>query len=271
MNGAVKLTMVGTGSALGYKYFTNSCLVETEEYNLLIDCGETTPLGLHAMGYDLSKLDGIFITHIHGDHVNGLEKLAWTFRYVLQKKIDLIGDTILLSKLWENTLRGGLEEAEEGRLGLGDFFNVIPIERMYNPLVKSFSKDGTYSVELALSPSLDLEIIKTEHIKGKASYSLFINNDIFYSGDVRFDPELFEYLTNEREVGVIFHDCQLHDFAEVHAPLSKLLTLDEDLQRSIWLMHYGDNMMDFAGVTGKMRFLAQGVTYTYHEDGRFSL
>jgi ribonuclease BN (tRNA processing enzyme) len=265
----VKLTMVGTGGALGYKYYTNSCLVETEGYSLLIDCGETTPLGLHAMGYDLSKLDGIFITHIHGDHVNGLEKLAWTMRYILKRKIDLIGDAMLLNQLWEQTLRGGLEDAEEGTLTLDDLFNVIPMEPLYNPDVKSFHDNGTIWKRLELAPSLRLEMIRTQHIRGKASYSVFINDNIFYSGDVRFMPELFDYLTIERGVGVIFHDVSFHDESIVHAPLAKLLTLDEDLQRSIWLMHYGDNMEDFIGKTGKMRFLSQGITYIYREDERF--
>jgi hydroxyacylglutathione hydrolase len=270
MNGAVKLTMVGTGSAFGKKYHNNSCLVETDDYNLLIDCGGTVPLGLHDMGYDLANLNGVLITHIHGDHVNGLEELAWTMRYKYGKKIDLIGDLTMLYRLWENTLRGGLEEAEEGVLTLEDLFNIVPFRKMYMKGKESFKSDF-YWTPIELAPSLKLDIIKTQHIQNKDSFSVFINNDIFYSGDVRFDPDLFEYLTKEREVGVIFHDCQLHDLAEVHAPLSKLLTLDEDLQRSIWLMHYGDNMMDFAGETGSMRFLAQGVTYTYHEDGRFSL
>lgn len=268
MSRDLKVTMVGTGSALGYKYFTNSCLVESANYNLLIDCGETTPHGLHVMEYDLSKLDGILITHIHGDHVNGLEKIAWTMRYVYQKKIDLIGDLTMLNRLWENTLKGGLEEAEEGILKLEDLFNIVPFRKMYKQGMGSF-KSEYYWTAVNLGGSLSIETIKTSHINGKDSFSFFLNEGFFYSSDVRFDPDLFEYLTREG-VDVIYHDCQLHDYAEVHASLSKLLTLDEDTQSLICLMHYGDNMMDFIGKSGNMRFLQQGRPMYYRQhDGSF--
>lgn len=246
----MKLSMPGTGSALGYRYHTNSCLIELPNYTLLIDCGETTPLGLYEMGYDICKLDGILISHIHADHVNGLEKLAWTMRYKAQKKIDLIGETHMLQRLWENTLKGGLEEAEEGILNCADLFTLRPVE---------FSIP---SVPFEIAPSLSVEFVQTEHIHNKASYSFIINKTLFYSADMRFNPDLLRQLI-AGGVTTILHDCQLHNDAPVHASLQQLLTLPPNVQQIIWLMHYGDNMEDFQGKSGKMRFLEQGKTYSF--------
>ncbi|MEO3943977.1 MBL fold metallo-hydrolase [Gorillibacterium sp. CAU 1737] len=253
----MKITMAGTGSALGYAYFTNSCVVEVDGYNLLIDCGETTPHGLHALGYDLAKLDGILITHIHGDHVNGLEKLAWTFRYALGKKVDLIAESGILARLWEHTLKGGLEEAEEGILELSDLFHVMPID---NPELRPID----------LTPKLRVELISVQHITNKKSYSLLINERLYFSGDSRFDPDLLNDLVERRGVEVILHDCQLHDLAPVHASLNQLLTLPEVMQERIWLMHYGDNMPEFLGKSGNMQFLIQGRSYFLSDNGNFA-
>ena len=48
------------------------------EYNgkaALIDCGEGTQIALTKYGCKLSKLDAIFITHFHADHISGLAGL----------------------------------------------------------------------------------------------------------------------------------------------------------------------------------------------------
>ena len=44
-------------------------MIETEQaHRLLFDCGPGTAQTLEAMGYSISKLDSIFLTHLHADH-----------------------------------------------------------------------------------------------------------------------------------------------------------------------------------------------------------
>ena len=45
---------------------------------LLLDCGESTQLQIARAGLSPSRLSGVFITHLHGDHFNGLPGLLST-------------------------------------------------------------------------------------------------------------------------------------------------------------------------------------------------
>src|SRR5438093_11038645 len=70
------LTVLGSGSA------GNCAVVESDECRLLIDGGLSarqivTRLAL--AGVDPATLDGILLTHEHGDHVAGLEVLCKKF------------------------------------------------------------------------------------------------------------------------------------------------------------------------------------------------
>src|SRR6266513_376291 len=67
------LTMLGSGSA------GNSALVATEHCKILIDGGLSARqlvLRLAQCGVTPGQLDGILLTHEHGDHVCGLEVLC---------------------------------------------------------------------------------------------------------------------------------------------------------------------------------------------------
>lgn len=251
------LQMPGTGTATGKRYNNNSALLTFSDYTLLIDCGSTVPLGLHQMGVKPDMIDGIFITHIHSDHVNGLEEMIWEYRYRYKKKIDLISEERLLQELWEHTIKGGVRWTTEGEVkSLDEIFNIVPI---------SLVAGQKYSDKVDLSEHLSIDILRTPHIPQKDSYSLFINDEVFYSGDVRFDERLIYHADVERNVTTIFHDCQLHELSPVHASLKELLSLPESVQEKIWLMHYNDNMKDFIGETGMMEFLEQHVQYKYKQ------
>lgn len=259
------LQMVGTGSAFGKRYYNNSALLTFPDYRLLIDCGATTPLGLHEIGVAPDSINGIFITHLHGDHVNGLEELAFKYLYIHNKKPDLWIAADLVEPLWNECLKGGLQATTEGFRTLEDYFTVRPIPLETRPDDEDPTQivQMNHSLPVKISESLTIEILRTPHIPQKRSYSLFINEEVFYSGDVRYDPQLLWYVVQERNVNVILHDCQLHNLSPVHAYLGDLMTLPEDAQEKIWLMHYNDNMVDFIGETGLMEFLEQHTRYRY--------
>jgi ribonuclease BN (tRNA processing enzyme) len=47
-------------------------LVRTGESTFLLDCGATTLGALKRQGLDLSTIDAVFLSHLHGDHFAGL-------------------------------------------------------------------------------------------------------------------------------------------------------------------------------------------------------
>lgn len=246
----MQIVMVGTGSAFAKKYYNNSALVMTENYTLLVDCGATTPLALHEFDKDaMGRIDGVIISHIHGDHVNGLEELAFQMKYKFQKKVDLFLPETLYGPLWE-TLKGGLELTTEGKLTIHDYFNV--------KLLKSYQ--GTLPYEIA--PGLTVRLAQTKHVPFKDSYSFIFNEKVWFSADTIFNPLLIESLS--KICDVIFHDCQLFTYeGQVHASLDELLTLPEEIRKKMVLMHYGDEVDDFVdkAAEGRMFFLEQGRVY----------
>ena len=67
------LTFVGTGEAVSTGSRNQSCLhIRSEEAEFLMDCGSTSLLALKQLGLSLQYLQGIVLTHGHGDHFGGV-------------------------------------------------------------------------------------------------------------------------------------------------------------------------------------------------------
>lgn len=240
----VRLQMLGTGSAFAKNYFNNNALLFSGGYTLLIDCGITAPLAMHELGRSFEEIDATLITHMHADHVGGLEELALSLRQKGGRKMTLLLPEPLIAPLWEHTLMGGMYQ--EGKITrLEDAFDVRPLSA------------GTV---YPLTDELTVRLIQTPHIPGKNSYSLVLNEEVFYSADMTFEPELLERLVREG-CRKIYHDCQLEGAGVVHTTLEELKSLPSGIRTRISLMHYGDEKPDYVGRTLEMDFIEQHVMY----------
>lgn len=75
-----EITILGCGSALPtLRHFPTSQIVNIREKLFMIDCGEGTQLQLRKSKLKFSKINHIFISHLHGDHFFGLIGLISTF------------------------------------------------------------------------------------------------------------------------------------------------------------------------------------------------
>ncbi|MCW3161169.1 ribonuclease Z [Chryseobacterium oryctis] len=75
------LTILGFNSAIPtINSSPTSQLLEMEERHFLIDCGEGTQVQLRKAKAKFSKINHIFISHLHGDHCFGLPGLIASFR-----------------------------------------------------------------------------------------------------------------------------------------------------------------------------------------------
>ena len=69
----MKLTFIGSGDAFGTDGRFNTCfLLSGSSCNLLIDCGASSLVALKRARTDLNAIDGVLLTHLHGDHFGGL-------------------------------------------------------------------------------------------------------------------------------------------------------------------------------------------------------
>ena len=76
----MKLTILGSSSALPTsERYPSAHVLNVHERLFLIDCGEGTQMQLRKHRIRFSKINNIFISHLHGDHIFGLYGLLSTF------------------------------------------------------------------------------------------------------------------------------------------------------------------------------------------------
>lgn len=112
----MKLTILGCYSATP-RTMTNPTaqVLEIKNHMFLIDCGEGTQVQLRKAKIKFSRINHIFISHLHGDHFFGLPGLVSTFRLLgREKELNIYGPK-------------GIKEAITLLLKLGDSWTNYPL------------------------------------------------------------------------------------------------------------------------------------------------
>jgi ribonuclease Z len=82
----MKLTILGSSSALPTsERFPSAHVLNAHERLYLIDCGEGTQMQLRKNRIPFARINHIFISHLHGDHIFGLYGLLSTFSLMGRK------------------------------------------------------------------------------------------------------------------------------------------------------------------------------------------
>jgi ribonuclease Z len=86
LQNAMTLTILGSSSALPTsERYPSAHVLNVHERMFLIDCGEGTQMQLRKNRIRLSKINNIFISHLHGDHIFGLYGLLSTMSLMGRK------------------------------------------------------------------------------------------------------------------------------------------------------------------------------------------
>ncbi|UJF31881.1 MBL fold metallo-hydrolase [Paenibacillus hexagrammi] len=221
----MKLTFLGCGDGFSVLQGHNSALIQLDRTNLAIDFPESNHLSLHQLGMKLNDVRNIFITHLHEDHINGLQKLALFHRvYPAAQKPRLFVPTGLVDDLWQ-CLRHGLELTTRGKRVLEDYFEVVPVETCF---------------EIA---GVEFELVKTLHVPGMLSYGLLCKPYFYFSGDTVLDAAYLQSISGSVER--IFYECHMQDdVLPSHTSLEEIKSLPADIQKKSVLMHYVDDYLE---------------------------
>jgi len=87
----MQLIVVGSGDAFGSGGRSNTCFhLRTAKGTLLVDCGASALPRLKALAFDLNAIDGVVLSHLHGDHFGGLPFLLLDAQFLSRRTRPLL-------------------------------------------------------------------------------------------------------------------------------------------------------------------------------------
>ena len=199
----MKLTILGCYAATP-RTITNptSQVLEIRNRMFLIDCGEGTQVQLRKNKIKFSKINHIFISHLHGDHFYGLVGLISTFM-LLNRQTDLhiygpkgIKEIILLQLRYSNSFTGynlyfHELEAKESETIYEDekvIVKTIPLKhRIYTNGFLFQEKIGDRKLNVQAVEKFEIETCYYQNIKNGKDITLD-NGTIIPNETLTFDP-----------------------------------------------------------------------------------
>lgn len=260
----IRLVFLGTGGSYPTpERNVSSLALKIDGEVLLFDCGEGTQRQLMSSSLSFMKIDKIFLTHLHGDHILGLPGLLQSMNMNdREKKIEIFGprDTTRIVKdiVLKGYFRPGFpvhltELNPEARLDFEDYsISVIEADHNVPTLAYSFEerdKKGRFDRQKALDigvpegplfsrlhkgekVEVDGKVITPEEIVGPPRQG----KKIVYTGDTKPCKEIIEgafgaevlihegTLDSSRTEAALSHD---HSTVEMAAEIAKKAEVDK--------------------------------------------
>ena len=225
----MKLTFLGVSGFLSDGFQSNILFDTDNGLTLLLDCGTDIKHSLKAANRKVEEIDAVYISHLHGDHMGGLEWLAFYTYFITKRKINLFIHESLLSDLW-SMLSPSMSNQKGKYLRIDDYFDVW----IFADKKISFIYD-----------SLVFQAIRLRHVDGKYqnmySYALMVDDYDTVDGEeglfyISFDTdEIIRY-----QAKYIFYDCDVMNLDGVHPNYKDLKKIEESTKKKMWLYHYAD-------------------------------
>ena len=200
----MKIVFLGTGAAVPTKYRNHSSLCMTYESEVfLFDCGEGTQRQLIYTNISPMKINNIFISHLHGDHILGLAGLLQTIGFHGRIEPINIYGPIDTKKTVKNILKIG-NHSINFKLNIFELDNKEPLKIINTEKYEIYAYEVNHSIscysyifkekkkpKLNIKKALQLGVKEGPDLKKlkEGSNILLDNGKIIYSKDVLLPPK----------------------------------------------------------------------------------
>lgn len=237
-------------------------LISDRGQKLLIDCGSDIRFSLHELGFSHGDVTDIYISHLHADHVGGLEYVGLSRKFDPQcdrPKLYLSKD--VATEIWEASLAGGMRSLQQDLASLDSYFQVQPI-----------AKDGYFHWE-----NIKLRPIAVVHVDN--GYFLMPSYGLVFMVDGRkvcitTDTQLFGDRLRHiyEQADVIFHDCEISSHPTgVHAHYQELAALPAPWKAKMWLYGFQPGPLPPAEADGFLGFVQKGQLFDFQRPSPFTV
>lgn len=230
-----EVIVLGVGDTFSERHHSTSLLLCCDGFRLAIDCPDQYRGVLRDAAQrsgrelSLSDIDHVLITHVHGDHMNGLEGVAFYKHFVDRKRLRLVTSPEVRRNIWDERLKASMSSLYDGRehrsLGFDDYFELVPL---------------SWAEPIQLGPFRIRARRTVHHVPTSALFIEAAGRSLGYSSDTAFDPELIAFL---EPADLIIHETNL---GPAHTPYASLAELPAALRTRMRLNHYPDSF-DAAG------------------------
>ena len=225
-----EVVVLGVGDAFSEMHRPAALLLVCDGFFLGVDCPDGYLAVLRSASeragrqLSASAIDHVLITHVHGDHMNGLEGYAF-YKHLVEGggRIRLLTSPEVRACIWDQRLTasmGALWDGEQFRQkGFDDYFEHLPLSWSEPTVV------GPFTIHTRRTH---------HHVPTSALLVEAAGRSLGYSSDTSFDPELLAFL---EPADLIIHETNL---GPAHTPYAALAALPDALRGRMRLIHYPD-------------------------------
>jgi len=230
-----EVVVLGVGDTFSEKHHPSALLLTCDGFQLAIDCPDMYRSVLRAAAdrsgrpLALSDIDHVLITHVHGDHMNGLEGVAFYKHFVEGRPLQLVTSPEVRAVVWDQRLQASMSSLWNGQqlmpMTFDHYFHHHPLP---------------WTSDLTVGPFRITARRTVHHVPTSALLVEACGRTLGYSADTAFDPDLIDFLS---PADLIIHETNL---GPAHTPYPSLAALPAQLRTRMRLIHYPD-AFDTAG------------------------